>query len=133
MQVAGMPDWVTNAMTFVAQSHDIVTPQVELSGFDIAFSDDNLFAEAKAKASKCQLRKFVVMETGDEEQPDVEMQFVIYAPFSRGLWAWAGQYGGEECWAQFTQVEEPEAAGGGLELTGDEPDDEEEAGEVAEG
>ena len=128
----GTPDWITNAMTFVAQSHDIVTPQVELSGFDISFSDDTLFAK-EVSANKCDLRKFVVMETGDAEEPDIELQFVIYAPFSTGLWKWAGQMGGEEFWAKFTQVAEPEEAGGDLELTGDEPEEEEEEGEVAEG
>ena len=56
---------------FVAQSHDIVhaTSRAHL-GFDVkTFSDDNLFDEAKAKANKCQLRKFVIMETGEEESP----------------------------------------------------------------
>jgi len=122
---AGAPDWVTNAMVFVSQSHDIVSPQVEFSGFDIVFSDENLFAEAKARAQKCQLRSFVIQEAGESENPDVEMQFLIYAPFSRGLWQWCGQMGGEEFWAQFTQMDEPDAED--LELTGD--DEEEEEGE----
>ena len=128
-KIVGMPDWITAAMTFVAQSHDIVTPQVELSGFDINFSDDNLFAKG-ATASKCDLRKFVIMENGPSKEPDVEMQFVIYAPFTKSLWNWCGQYAGEEFFAEFTAVAVEEAAGGDLELTGDE---EEEEGEVAEG
>jgi len=128
---AGAPEWVTNAMVFVAQSHDIVSPQVEFSGFEIAFSDDNLFDEAKAKAQKCQLRSFVIQEGGESENPEVEMQFLIYAPFSTGLWKWCGQMGGEEFWAQFTQVDEPDSEPEDLELTGDE--EEEEEPEVAEG
>jgi excinuclease ABC subunit A len=117
-------------MTFVAQSHDIVTPQVELSGFDINFSDDHLFAKG-ASASKCDLRKFVIMETGPSEEPDGEMQFVIYAPFTKSLWNWCGQYAGEEFFAEFNAVAVEEAAGGDLELVGDEePDEEDEEGEI---
>lgn len=124
-KVAGTPEWIANAMTFVGQSHDIVTPQVDLSGFDVAFSDDTLF-EAKATAVKSQLRKFTILETGDSESPDIEMQFSIYAPFSTELWKFCGQMGGEEFWAKFTQVVEPEAEGGDLELTADDDETEEE-------
>ena len=129
---AGAPEWVTNAMVFVAQSHDIVSPQVEFSGFDIQFSDDNLFDEAKAKANKCQMRGFVVQEAGESENPDVEMQFIIYAPFSTALWKWCGQMGGEEFWAQFTQVDEPEADEEEFELSGAEEEEEESEEEMAE-
>ena len=122
-KVAGMPDWITNAMMFVSQSHDIVTPQVELSGFDIAFSDDSLFAK-EVKIPKCQLRKFVILETGDSESPEVEMQFAIYAPFATKFWNWCGQMGGEEFFAQFTQVIEESSED--LELSADEPEEEEE-------
>ena len=131
-KMTGMPEWIANAMTFVAKSHDIVTPQNDLSGFEIAFSNDSLFAK-EVVANKCDLRKFVIMETGDADEPDVEMQFMIYAPFSTSLLKWAGNYAGEEFWAKFTQVAEPEEAGGDLELVGDEPEEEEEEGEVAEG
>ena len=124
-KMSGVPEWVNNAMTFVAQSHDIVTPQVEFSGFELQFSDDTLFADAKAKAAKCQMRGFVIQEVGDSEAPDVEMQFLIYAPFSTGLWKYCGQYGGEECWAQFVQVDEPEEEEGesDLELTGEDEEE----------
>jgi hypothetical protein len=127
---AGAPEWVTNAMVFVGQSHDIVSPQVEFSGFDIQFSDDNLFDEAKAKANKCQMRCFVIQEAGDSENLDIEMQFLIYAPFSTALWKWCGQMGGEDVWAQFTQVEQPEEDDEEFELSGE--DQEEEEGEPEE-
>lgn len=129
-KIAGTPEWIANAMTFVGQSHDIVTPQIDLSGFDVAFSDDTLF-EAKATAVKAQLRKFTILEAGDSESPDIEMQFSLYSPFSTVLWKFYGQMGGEEVWAKFTQVVEPRAEGGDLELTGDE-DEQEEEGEPEE-
>jgi hypothetical protein len=124
-KATGTPEWITNAMTFVAQSHDIVSPVVEFGGFDIAFSDDNLF-ENGAKASKCQMKSFVVQEVGNSETPDIDLQFVIYSPFSTALWKWCGQMGGEEFWASFVQVDEPEKE---LELAGD---DNEEEGEEEE-
>jgi len=131
----GTPDWVMKAMEFVAQSHDAVNATAQFSGFDVTFNDENLFEQAKAAANKCQLRSFVIQEFGDAENPDIVMEFLIYAPFSSNLWRFCGQYGGEEYWAKFEQVEEPEDED--LELTGDdeeeEENDEEEAGEVAEG
>ena len=131
-KMTGMPEWIANAMTFVAKSHDIVTLQNDLSGFEIAFSDDSLFAK-EVLANKCDLRKFVIMETWPSEEPDVEMQFVIYAPFTKSLWNWCGQYAGEEFWAEFTAVAVEEAAGGDLELTGDDETEEEETGDEEQG
>lgn len=121
---AGTPDWITNAMTFVAQSHDVVSPQVEFKGFEILMNDDNLFEEAKTRAQKCSMRGFVVHECGDGESPDVEMAFLVYAPFSDRLWRFCGQMGGEEFWMQFTQV--AEAQDDNLELTGEDEESEEE-------
>src|SRR5271157_5222409 len=124
----GTRDWILAAMSFVAQSHDTVQVAVELSGFDIEFSDDTLFNDAKAKAQKCQMRGFVVEECGDSENPHVEMGFLIYAPFSTGLWKFCGQMGGDEIWAKFTQVDEPEPED--LELTSDEEEEEPEVEEA---
>lgn len=131
----GTPDWVMNAVQFVSQSHDSVSATAEFSGFDVSFNDENLFDSAKAQANKCQLRSFVIQEAGDSENPDIVMEFLIYAPFSTTLWKFCGQYGGEEFWAKFDQIEEPEDEN--LELTGDEDEEEEseeeETGESAEG
>jgi len=62
-KMSGTPEWITNAMTFVQQSHDIVSPLVEFKGFDIHFSDDNLFDKEGAKGS--QVRDEVVRRAGD--------------------------------------------------------------------
>ena len=128
----GTPDWVMKALEFVSQSHDAVSATAEFSGFEVTFNDENLFESAKAQAVKCQLRSFVIQEAGDSENPDIVMEFLIYAPFSTTLWKFCGQYGGEEFWAKFDQIEEPEDED--LELTGDEDEEEEEEpAEVAEG
>jgi len=129
-KTSGMPEWITNAMTFVMQSHDTVVPDLEFKGFDIHFDDQQLFDSKGAKAPKCQMRGFVVEEVGDSSNPDVDLTFLIYAPFSTRLWNWCGQMGGEEFWAQFTQVEEPQSDT--LELSG-ESDEEENDPEDVEG
>ena len=125
-RMTGTPEWVMNAMTFVNQSHDIVSPVVEFKGFDIHFDDEQLFEAKGAKANKCHLRSFVIQEVGESENPDVDMQFLIYAPFSTTLWKWCGQLAGEEFWGRFDQVDDPNDRAD-LELTGD--DDEEEGEE----
>ena len=106
----GTPEWVMNAAEFVAKSHDVVTPQVELSGFNLSFTDDqSLFEDSKAQAQKCQLQKFVISEFGDSEDPEVQMTFTIYAPFSSALLKFCGQMAGQEFWARFDQIEDEEA------------------------
>ena len=120
----GTPDWIAEAYQFVSRTHDTVTPQVELSGHDITFDDEHLFQKVKAEAPKCQLKNFVIHEFGNAEDPEVEMQFNIYAPFSSKLLKFCGAFAGEEFWAKFEPVEE-EADNANLELVG-EPDEEEE-------
>src|ERR1017187_4896893 len=71
-KMSGVPEWITNVMTFVAQSHDVVSLGIDLAGFTVQFSDDSLF-KSKATAERSQLRKFVIHETGESENPDVEM------------------------------------------------------------
>ena len=129
---AGIPEWVTAAMIFVAQNHDIVQPQVEFRGFDVHFDDDQLFDTRGAKANKCQLRKFVILEVGDSETPDIDMQFQIYAPYSSRLWNWCGNMGGEEFWAKFDQIEPDPESEASLELTGEEEEEESEEEEPEE-
>jgi hypothetical protein len=136
-RMTGVPEWIVDAQTFVEKNNDTVTPDVDFKGFEINFSDDSsLLSEAKVNAQKCQMRGFVIQPSGDSEDPVVEMQFLIYAPFSDRLWRFCGQYGGEEFWARFTQVEEPEEDDSDededqLELTG-ETEVEEETEEEAE-
>lgn len=124
-KMVGTPEWVTNALTYVEQNHDTVSnSEVEFAGVDIHFNDDNLFDIKGAKAPGCQMKNFVVCEVGSVEDPDVELQFTVYANYSSKLWNWLGQMGGEEFWAQFVQTIEEKSDN--LELTGDESEEEEE-------
>ena len=104
---AGMPDWVAAALAFVAENHDTVTPDVTLKGFNVEFSDDNLFAKP-VQAVKATLRNFVINEQGEAEKKDVIISFLFYAPYSDKLWRWAGQMSAEDIWAKYEQIAEPE-------------------------
>ena len=127
-KLAGTPDWIAEAFEFVSKSHDTVTPEKTLLGFDIEFSAEQLF-EKSVLASKCSLKNFVIAENGDAEAPDVYLGFMIYTPYSDKLWRWCGQMSGEEQWGKFVQVEIPEEDDDNLTLVGesvseeDEPDD----------
>jgi len=131
--MTGTPEWIAAAHEFVAKNHDPVKPDLKLNGFDIGFSDttDNLFRTGELKASKCQLRSFLISEVGDSEAPDVVMTFLFYASFSTPLWEWVGQMAGLEVWASFDGHEEQGgAAGEHLTLTlTSKPDEEDEEDE----
>lgn len=110
-KVAGYPDWLIKAFEFVVQNHDVVTPDLHLSFFDIEFSQEqNLFGEKSVKMAKCEMKSFQISEVGGSEDPIAVLTFKIYAPFSRKLNDWCGQMNGDEFWAKFIQGEAPEEA-----------------------
>ena len=98
----GSPEWLDRAARFVSETHDTVTPSIEFKGYDLHFSAQNLFQQEGVKAPRCQMRSFEIHECGDSEEPDVAVTYTLYCPFSTDLWAWLGQFGGEECWCKFT-------------------------------
>jgi hypothetical protein len=133
-KVAGVPDWIIAAVSYISANHDVVQPAVEFSGFDLTFSAPNLFGDKSVQAPKCQLKKFTLAEIGDAENPDIAMTFGVYAPFSEALWRYCGQMGGEETWVKYEQIEtegESDGEDANLNLSPDESEseDEEEEGE----
>lgn len=123
---SGIPEWIAAAHAFVAENHDRVTPKVELSGYDITFSDESLF-EKNAVATLCKMRGFAVDEMGDAENPDVYLGFVIYTGYTDKLWRWGGQMAGKDIWAKFDlrTVEEEKEEQPGLTLVGDDEEEDE--------
>lgn len=104
-----MPDWIVQAMEFVAKNDGMsVSDPIELDGYDIRFADDTLFEKGSAFGPRCKMKSFTVYEAGGEDDKTVEMGFVIYAPFSRALWGWIGQFAGTEVWLKFEQVFQPD-------------------------
>jgi hypothetical protein len=103
----GAPEWLDNAYIFVAKNHDTVTPDIEFKGYAIDFCVENLFGE-NVSSSSSTMRGFEITESGNEETPDVVLNFTLRMPFSTALWNWLGQYVGEDVWARFV----PGDAGG---------------------
>lgn len=99
----GMPDWLVDAFEFVSKSHDTVTPEIKLSGFDVEFSAENLFGDKAVAAPRSEMRGFIIYEAGGET-PEVLLAFTMYSPFSDRLCRWAGQMLGDEFYGKFDQV-----------------------------
>jgi len=98
----GSPEWLDKAYAYVAENGDKISPQLELRGYDLKFSADNLFEKNGVNVSHCDMRSFEIVEFGSAEEPDVVANFCIYLPFSTAIWGWLGQFGGETCWCSFT-------------------------------
>ena len=98
----GSPEWLDKAYSYVAESGDKICPQLDLRGYDLKFSADNLFDKDGVSASHCDMRSFEIVEFGPAEEPDVVVNFCLYLPFSTALWSYLGQYGGELVWCSFT-------------------------------
>lgn len=100
-----MPDWLGEAYTAVAQIFTEVEPEIQqISDIPIVLSNfapghkpsTELFEHPSAKAPNSELRKLTVLRIGDSEDPEVTLQFNLYSPFSRELWRWLGEMGGQE-------------------------------------
>lgn len=94
--LASAPDWVSTAYDQVAESAKTYTPALEeLAGLVVTFDNSKpkgkLFEDPNAKVPNASLRGFVVQRCGDEEDPDVELVFKLYCPFSRDFWKWLGE------------------------------------------
>jgi hypothetical protein len=97
----GAPEWIDEAFLYVCKhGSDKVTPDVEIKGYSIDLSAENLFGK-DIKSPNCIMKGFEIAEFGNEENPDVSISFTIRLPFSGPRWNWLGQYVGEEVWAKF--------------------------------
>jgi hypothetical protein len=97
----GAPEWIDEAFLYVCKhGSDKVTPDVEIKGYSIDFSAENLFGD-DIKSPNCTMKGFEIAEFGNEETPDVALSFTIRMPFTSKKWDWLGNYVGEEVWAKF--------------------------------
>ena len=87
---------------YVAKHHDTVTPDIELKGYSIEISLENLFG-GSIKSPNCIMRGFEIAEFGNEETPDVILSFTLRIPFSGTNWNALGQFVGEDVWASLSQ------------------------------
>ena len=100
----GAPEWLDSAYTYVAEHHQVVTPDIDLRGYELTFDTDNLFGDKCPIVNKCMLRAFEISEMGTEESTDVVCAFSALVPFSSKVWNWLGQHVGEEIWIKFVAV-----------------------------
>ena len=100
-----MPDWLGEAYTAVAQNFTEVEPEVQqISDLRVVLSNHppgqvpstELFEGPSAHAPNSEIRKLQVLRTGDSNDHEVSLQFNLYSPFSRELWRWLGEMGGQE-------------------------------------
>jgi hypothetical protein len=100
-----MPDWLGEAYTAVAKQFTEVEPTIQqISDLPITLANHppgqrpstELFEGPSALAPNSELRKLIVLRTGESNDPEVTLQFNLYCPFSRELWRWLGEMGGSE-------------------------------------
>lgn len=108
------PDWVGECYEAVSQFASDMTPEIEqIADITVAFANDKpkgqLFADPSAKVPSAELKGFSVQRCGDDEQPDVELVFKLYANFSRDFWVWLGEMAGKEVFMAF-----PKSLGAGM-------------------
>lgn len=102
----GMPDWIGAGFRAVTDSFTEVEPEVQqVSDLVLAFNNDKpkgeLFAPPSAKVPGSELKGFKITRVGDPENPEIELQFKAFAPFTRDFWAWIGEMAGKEVFMAF--------------------------------
>jgi len=112
--LASAPDWVGECYEAVSQFASEMKPEIEqIADITVAFANDKpkgqLFADPSAKVPSAELKCFSVERCGEDEQPDVELTFKLYANFSRDFWTWVGEMAGKEVYMAF-----PKSLGGGM-------------------
>jgi len=103
---ASLPEWVGKGYEAVAGAFNEVNPEVqEVSDLSLAFSNDKpageLFAPPSARLLGASLKGFRIVRAGDPDDPEVELHFKAYGPFTRDFWAWIGEMAGHEVYMAF--------------------------------
>jgi len=106
------PDWVSQCFDAVSEYSREMVPEIEqIADLTVSFNNDKpkgkLFDDPNAKIPSAELKAFIVQRCGEEDDPDVELAFKLYAPFSRDFWKWAGEMCGHEVYMAF-----PKSLGG---------------------
>lgn len=103
---ASLPDWVGSGYEAVSKVFMEVNPEVqEVSDITLAFSNDapkgELFAPPSAKLPGASLKGFKIIRAGEPDDPEIELHFKVYGPFTRAFWAWVGEMAGNEVYMAF--------------------------------
>ncbi len=103
---ASLPDWVSSGFEAVSKAFMEVNPEVqEVSDLALAFSNDapkgELFALPSARLPGASLKGFKIVRAGEPDDPEIELHFKAYGPFTRDFWAWIGEMAGHEVYMAF--------------------------------
>ena len=103
---ASLPDWVGSGFKAVSTAFMEVNPEVqEVSDLALAFSNDapkgELFAPPSARLPGASLKGFKIVRAGEPDDPEIELHFKAYGPFTRDFWAWIGEMAGQEVYMAF--------------------------------
>lgn len=103
---ASLPDWVGTGFEAVSGAFNEVNPEVqEVSDLALAFSNDapkgELFAPPSARLPGASLKGFKIVRAGEPDDPEIELHFKVYGPFTRDFWAWIGEMSGHEVYMAF--------------------------------
>lgn len=104
--LTSMPDWVSDNYDSVSKFQERATPEIEqIADITVSFHNDKpkgkLFADPSARVPAAEIRSFLVVRSGDSEEPEVELTFKLYAPFAREFWIWLGEMAGAEVFMNF--------------------------------
>ncbi len=99
--LANLPDWLSSGYDAVAKNFTQVEPEIrEISDLTLHFWNDapkdELFRRPSAKLPGASIKGFLIARCGEEENPEVELRFKVYGPFTREFWTWIGEMSGEE-------------------------------------
>lgn len=102
----GMPDWVGEAYEAVSKYLTEASPEVQqVADITLAFANDKpsgeLFAHPSAKVPGAELKNFTVIRASGADDPDVELTFKAFTPFTRDFWTWVGEMAGKEVYMHF--------------------------------
>lgn len=103
----GMPDWIGTAYEAVSRYLTEASPDVQqVADVTLGFYNDKptgeLFAPPSAKVPSSEIKNFSVTRVGDPDgDPEVELQFKAFIPFSRDFWNWIGEMAGKEVYMAF--------------------------------
>ena len=126
--LANLPDWLSSGYDAVAKNFTQVEPEIrEISDLTLHFWNDapknELFRRPSAKLPGASIKGFLIARCGEEENPEVELRFKVYGPFTREFWAWIGEMSGEEVYMGLppTATKSAAAAEGTAELPLEQP------------
>src|SRR5208283_4499646 len=86
--LADLPDWLSSGYEAVSKQFSQVEPEVrEISDLTVHFWNDapagGLFKPPAIRLPGASVKAFLIARCGEKDEPEVELRFKIYGPFTR--------------------------------------------------